>query len=439
MDFDVVKILYTYGPFALLVFFVYVIEGRVRAALKDTSVPARISTTIYAATWVAIFVLCGSVVFIWIRLNVTDEATIYGTFENISAAQTISSRRSMYLRRDYERSNGIYDYQLRLVTPRRLPDGHRVDFDFSDSPNGISTRYGFAVRTSFYESPVAIRYVPSARGFVLEHAGTTEKLQPPAVDAAVSDVPVTWSAFSFLPTLFARQTPSRDTVYQRLDTLDPVIRRMARDELAARAKTELPQIERLLVSNGSVRVRVGVLSALNVSRAFNVDALSDDAYLAIVRAASDTDPALADEAFRFFGRFSVAGSVDLPDDRGGARARTASIKVKAVDPKRGDFTFIVAGSRQGSDAVVLELREIQVFEDSSGGTTRWLFSVLAAQQEVFRVPVRRYGDSPTPKVYPMKPADKARGSIRSVPGQPVNVRVIGYKPKSVPAVVVAPR
>ena len=40
------KLLYTYGPFALLVLFIFVIERKTRTALKDNGIPRRISVPV---------------------------------------------------------------------------------------------------------------------------------------------------------------------------------------------------------------------------------------------------------------------------------------------------------------------------------------------------------------------------------------------------------
>jgi hypothetical protein len=435
MEFNIVKLLYTYGPFALLVFFVYVIEGKARSVLKDKSLPSSVTATIYSATWVAIFGLCGSVVYVWMVLNVTPEATIRGTFENLEAKQSVASRFNLYLRRDYD-TGDKFDYGWRLVTPSRLPDGYRIDFDFASSPAAIPTRHAFLIRSSFYESPVAIRYSSKSGKLRLEHAGKTEVLRP-VDDSVRNESAPAAPVFAVVPTVFAAVRPSPATLYKRLDAVDPVIRRTARDELAARGKEALPQIEEILLSErSSIRLRVGVISAINRTKGIDGDALSDAAYLAVLRAASDPDPSLADEAYKFFARFSVAGSVELPLGLGGPPATSAVIRVKAPDPRKGDFTFLIKVSRQGRVKALLELNEIQVSEDSSGGSTRWIFSFLAGQQEAFRLPNRRYTDSPAPKKYRITPADRASASIRVESGGTLSIRVIGYKPKNLPRAVV---
>lgn len=429
MDFDIVKSLYTYGPFALLVFFVYVIEGKVRSALKDASIPRSVTIGIYCATWMVIFSLCIGVVYIWLLFNVTSEATVHGTFENIHSSQTVSSRYNLFLHRAYNKGDS-FDYDWRLITDRPLADGAKIDFDFSISPSAIPTRHVVKIRDSFYQSPVAIKYFDKTQKLLLQHNGNSEEL-PPDPDDVVRNEPAPF--FRMVSNVLAAQSASAKTVYPRLDSPDPVIRRTARDEVAARGKAELPQLEKILLSEkNSARLRVAALSAINAMKSMDGDWLSGPAYLAIVRAASDPDPSLAAEAYRFFARFSVAGSIDLPGDLDGAASRSESLKVKAENPQNGDFTFLFTIARRKPGEVLLQLNEVQVFEDSSGGTTQWMFAVVAGQQEAFRLSNRRYGDTPQPKKYRMTAADKASAMIPTETGGRLKIQVIGFKPKNVP-------
>ena len=438
MDENAVKLLFTYGPFALLILFLFVVEAKVRGALKDTSVPSKVSVPIYCATWVVIFALCGAVVYIWILFNVTREATIAGTFSNIGASQSVSSRYNLYLHRSYNTGDS-FDYDWRLVTPHPIAQGTKVDFDFAASPTAIPTRHPFSIEKSFYDSPVAIRYVSRTQKLVLEHDGKTTEL-PSIDDNTRMDLPDSTPGFGLMPVVFAAQAgpssrsmvkASRATVYERLDAVDPVIRRDARYELIALGKEELPRMEQHLVADkSSIRLRVGVLSAINAMKGLDDNDLENDAYLAIVRAASSPDSSLANEAYLFFARHSVAGALELPPEFGGAATR--NVEVKAADPARGHFMFAFSLVRQGGGAVLIDLKEIDVIRDSSLGSTRWMFSVLANQQDAFQLLNRRYDEKPGQAKYSLTPADKASAVVRVDPGQNLTIRVIGYKPKNLP-------
>src|SRR5207237_1113699 len=87
-----IKILYEYGPFAILVFLVIVPERRIRTAMKEASEADRKSLRwVYILNWVAVFGLAIFSVYAWSRLNLTEQPTIRGTIENVSNLETLST------------------------------------------------------------------------------------------------------------------------------------------------------------------------------------------------------------------------------------------------------------------------------------------------------------------------------------------------------------
>jgi hypothetical protein len=271
-----------------------------------------------------------------------------------------------------------------------------------------------------------LRYVPTTGKLVLIHEGKTEELS--TVEASNHRWPAI--PFWYFPAAVQAQTQqgsSAATVYQRLDATDPVIRRNARDELAGRGNAALPQLENVLRAAGSsVRLRVGAISVLNVMPRFDPDSLSGSGYLSIVRAAMGTDPTLAAEAYRFFERYSIAGSAETPIP---AAPRPVTIRVRANKASDGDFTFAFT-VRQTPPDLLLQLEEIRVAQDGGGGNTRWLFAVLAENTKVFELPNREYTDKPAPRTYRLGPADRASGHVSPI-GKILKLSVIGYKPKNV--------
>jgi hypothetical protein len=361
------------------------------------------------------------------------EASIRGTFENLELHHAVGSRSSLFLRRSHSRG-ALFDYDWRLITERRLADGERFEFEFSSDPSGmaIPPRYEVPIRASFYEAPVAIRHLRG--GLVLVHQNKREDLKPVDEVSARSPLDRAPSRWRFgLPVAYAAvQNAKQATVYQRLDTADAFLRRAARDELADAIKKELAGIEQVLLSPASsVRLKVGVISAINVAKGVDGDDLSDRTYLAIVQAAASPDQVLAEEAFRFFSRYSVAGAVELTADKG-RQPHGETIAVRARNPKDGDFRFVVNVTRQPAGSAQVRVQEIQVQEDSSGGSTRWIFGVVAAGQEAIRLPTRRYEDDGKPTKYAMTPADKAVGTVKVAADAPLPIRIIGYKPKNLP-------
>ena len=81
------KILYTYGPFALLVFSVFVIERRVRSAWRTSNQDRKKEQTafiaLYCLTWCLIFGVAIYSVYAWKRINLDRRPQIVGTLESM--------------------------------------------------------------------------------------------------------------------------------------------------------------------------------------------------------------------------------------------------------------------------------------------------------------------------------------------------------------------
>ena len=74
-----IKLLYTYGPFAILVFFVFVTERKSRMA-KNEAPPdeKKRLMVVYLLNWVIIFGLVLFSMYAWTRINLDGEPTIKG-------------------------------------------------------------------------------------------------------------------------------------------------------------------------------------------------------------------------------------------------------------------------------------------------------------------------------------------------------------------------
>src|SRR5260370_36979992 len=106
------KLLYTYGPFALLFLFVFVIERKSRSALTDHGIPRRISVPVNLLNWCTIFVLCGAVTYFWAVLSLPHEITVHGSFANIKNNESFfSDSVDLWLERKYP-SPGAHQWLL---------------------------------------------------------------------------------------------------------------------------------------------------------------------------------------------------------------------------------------------------------------------------------------------------------------------------------------
>src|ERR1700720_3408546 len=79
-----VNILYTYGPFAILVFLIFVAERKSRTAMKGASGGEKktllvgVLIGVYVLNWIAIFSLVIFSVYAWKQLNLDTRPTISG-------------------------------------------------------------------------------------------------------------------------------------------------------------------------------------------------------------------------------------------------------------------------------------------------------------------------------------------------------------------------
>jgi len=427
---DWAKLLFTYGPFALLVLFVFVIEHRAREVLGNKTVPRRVSVPVYVLNWLVVFGLSGSVVYIWMILNLGNEVTIRGTFEGLQAHETMSSRAAnLFLRRIYDRDDK-FDFEWRAITTKPLEEGTALNFYFDRGleTEASATMHQLKIRRSFYTKPVVIRYQRTGNRLVLLHDGKEEEL--PAVEGVVEERG--WRWFDWVGTVYAQAPTSLESVLKRLESSDPIIRQDARIELQKMGQAALPAIDKILANpQSSYRQRFAAVSALNNLKKIGNSSLSGQAYRAVVKAAAGSDPTLANEAFRFFTQFSVGGFAQIAVDFQREATLQQKLRVAAPNPKDGDFTFTFSLVKMSAAKPELRLDEIEVHEDSSALSTRWVFAVLLDNGEAFRIPEKSYTDKPKPRRYRPTPADNVRTMIDAAQGKPFALRVIGYKPESV--------
>ena len=360
----------------------------------------------------------------------TMNYTIRGTLENLEAEETMTSREAnLFLRRVYDQVG--FDYEWLLVTPTRLADGAKISFlfDRGREDGRSATRHELTVRSSLYDQAdqkLRIQYTRASDKLFQLNAGGNVELTP-IEDDRRSELrearPPARSLLSlFMPTVFAQwSAASLDVLRKRLESPDPIIRQDARNELASRGKSALPVIRTILADPASsYRARLGAIYALNGMRGISADDVNGAPFKAILQAVKDPDKLLADEAFRFFTKYIVSGSAH---PAGGKPV----VDVKATSASEGSFRFAFSATPKAG-AVSLALDEITCLEDSSGGTTRWLF-VVAAGSSSFAVAEQRYGDAQGQNRYPTAAANRTRYSLTAPAGVPV--RIVGYKPKHI--------
>jgi hypothetical protein len=121
------KVLYLYGPFALLVFVVAVLEYKARKAWQSDR--SKISGAIRVATWLVIFVLCGVVVYAWFWVN-RPPFVLTGSVQNLHGTETIGSKELYSVPEYYDRQRDIFNINWAFVTSSLKPEGQTLKFRF---------------------------------------------------------------------------------------------------------------------------------------------------------------------------------------------------------------------------------------------------------------------------------------------------------------------
>jgi hypothetical protein len=318
-----IKLLATYGPFALLVLFVFVVERRVANDLKEqrdqpNNLPIRF---VYGATWGSIFVLCGVIVWVWIKINVpSGEAIIRGTLSGLTVKQQVLSKNeNVFLRRVYSTAKD-FDFVFRILSAKKLSTDKAVDLVISDESTDMASIFRLPIDASFYSMDKEVVLIYNRKDDTLALDKPNSEIVPLKKLASMEPLR---SIFAEQPGVLARLFPPT-TVYaqgqkkgggqqqggqdkkepvanviQRLDSYDAILRMDARQELIRGGKTSAPDVEAVLNDPGSsARQQAGVIAALNSSKAL-AEEVSDAALCNVVEAARSTEPAVKSEANKF--------------------------------------------------------------------------------------------------------------------------------------------
>jgi hypothetical protein len=312
------KILYTYGPFAILVFLVVVIERtlytRWRAANQNNHPQQTAFLGLYAVTWCVILGVAIYSIYVWKRINVDKRPQISGKVENLSNAESLGTTAAdLYLHKNPK--GGVYsDYDLLLVNKdKRWDDGAIVSFTIQTPPrpgnqDGDVYEYDLPIQASFYDTGVVLK---RKRGKLFLASGGQERelhgelLAPNAVPS--TDAETTSSKLELpglFPAVYAQdmsQSPSIQDFSVGLESPDAVVRRKTRAELAKQNPiAAVPWIEDVLEdSKSSYRLKLGVLVALNQMRDARGESLRPTTILVIQTMLCDSDDTLRNEAYSY--------------------------------------------------------------------------------------------------------------------------------------------
>jgi hypothetical protein len=297
------KLLFTYGPFALLVFSAFVLEKKARNQMVS-SPGETIPLAIYVSTWILIFAMAATITVVWIKLNVSvQEFRIRGKLEGLQGDEQLRTRfKLMYARREYgERSK--FDYDWLILSSQKLDDGQNVLLliDRSTSPEheDIQT-FRLPILSSFYDvnSEVDLFYDRTRRTISFEAGRTTKVLTPVEYEPEPSHSKLERWMSRFSVVVHAQAQPNFKDLAKQLQSTDPIIRLDARTQLALLGQTAIPFIQEVLVSSSSpYLLKLGSISALNSKmNSIPLSALNPPGRCAIVQASFDDDDTLRYEA-----------------------------------------------------------------------------------------------------------------------------------------------
>ena len=305
-----IKLLYTYGPFAILVFLVFVTERKTRIALKEAGRDEKQRMLmVYLLNWAVIFGLVLFSMYAWTRINLSDEPTIKGRIENLSGREVVSTGSAFfYVHRVYV-VPGRAEYMWRLVGAKRFAEGEKIVIVVDpNDPNlgeaGI-TNNELTIKKGFYDREVRISYRRDTNKLYVDDGG--QQVELPQSQQLIAEEEPKSSWWNLLATTVFAQGSFQSAPYvSSLESPDPVIRRNARADLARQGAAAVPWIEDCWNNpKSSYRIKLGTLIALNAMSAVNAQALRPSTITEFQRASNDPDETLRIEALKFLNRYRI--------------------------------------------------------------------------------------------------------------------------------------
>ena len=321
-------ILFTYGPFAILIFLVFVIERRIysswRAANQNNKKEQTAFLGLYGFTWLIIFGVAIYSIYVWKQINLDRRPQIEGKIENLSNLETLGmTSADLYLNK-IPKSGSVSDYRVLLVNSdnKRWQEGSKVRFTIQTPPrlgnqDGDLFEYELPIRSDFYKNGVTLRrrqgklYLDDGdKETELHGSQLTGSAEP-----TVTEPPVQSQVLDLVPAAYAhggqeqqmrQSTPIEDFAIG-LESPDAVVRRKTRADLAKQNPiAAVPWIQNVLDDpKSSYRLRLGVLVALNQMPGVRADSLRGSTIAGIQSMLCDPDDTLRNEAYSFLQKLKL--------------------------------------------------------------------------------------------------------------------------------------
>jgi len=304
------KLLFTYGPNALLIFLVFVILAKVHSAWRKSDKNNNREQTfflgLYGLTWIFIFGVAIYSVYAWYRINLAHRPQITGTVESLSNVEALGTTfADLYLHKN-PKGGGYSDYDLLLINKdKKWPDGAKVKLTIQtprpNSQDGNLYEYELTIQSGFYDTGVVLRR-RADKLYSLDHNGQEQELPggllPANAQPTAALIEPGWDLF---PTAHAQTAQQAFSTYDftiGLESPDAIVRRKTRYDLALQDQSvAVPWIETVLNDKtSSYRLRLGVLVALNNMPNLPAESLMPATVATIQKTLNDPDDSLRNEA-----------------------------------------------------------------------------------------------------------------------------------------------
>lgn len=319
------NLLYTYGPNAVLILLVFVIERQVRSAWRKADNNKREQTlflALYGLTWLVIFGVAICSIYAWWLINLSRRPQITGTIENLPNVEILgTSFADLYLHKN-PKGGGYSDYDLLLINKdnKQWPEGAKVKLTIqAPKPNSRDDdlyEYELPIRSDFYKTGVCLKRRQNK--LFLDHNNQETELPGGLLpsnalpgdaepNAAAPTSTLIKPAWDLLPTVYAQAeqyAKSAQPAFSSyeftvgLESPDAIVRRKTRYALSLQDQSvAVPWIDSVLKDkSSSYRLRLGVLVALNNMPNLPAESLLPATITAIQNSLNDPDDTLRNEA-----------------------------------------------------------------------------------------------------------------------------------------------
>ena len=346
------NLIFTYGPNAILILLVFVIERKIRSAWSKADNRDKRQQTLFLAlygmTWLVIFGVAICSIYAWWLINLTRRPQITGTIENLPNVEILGTTfADLYLHKN-PKGGGYSDYDLLLINKdhKQWPDGAKVKLTIqaprTNSKEDDLYEYELPIHTDFYKTGVCLKrkqnklyldhdnqetellggLLPSnalPSGADPNNTAPTSALVKPVWDI----VPTAHAQAEQQYAKTAHPTFSRDEFTVGLESPDAIVRRKTRYALSLQDQSVvIPWIDSVLQNKASsYRLRLGVLVALNNMPNLRAESLLPATVAAIQDTLNDSDDALRNEALGLAKRYKLIPVIVYEDFEFSGRAQ----------------------------------------------------------------------------------------------------------------------